>query len=110
MRKKKVMVLETTLLLSAGVFSLLTGQAHLNVISLSFDNEDELFWGLENAQPDVIVMDDLTMKANLLELLTYLSDYPTVRTIVVRLGENQIDVCDKRQIQVSHLNDFLALV
>jgi hypothetical protein len=55
-------------------------------------------------------MDENVLCANMSAYLAILRNYPEMRTIVLSLGDNQMQVYDRRIIEVDHLNDFLDLL
>ena len=110
MAKTLVVFLESDLLLSAGVRSLLMAQESLDVVGLTFNGRNDFPQAIEGLTPDVIIIDEEVLISHMSDVLRFLRNYPRMRTIIFGLGDNVIQVCDTRQILVRKLDDFLALV
>jgi hypothetical protein len=100
----RVVILQSDKLLNAGVQSLLSTKADVEVIGIAHSDESYASI-LERTQPDIVIMDENVLCANMSAYL-----YPEMRTIVLSLGDNQMQVYDRRIIEVDHLNDFLDLL
>jgi DNA-binding NarL/FixJ family response regulator len=108
-QKTRVIILQSDKLLNAGVQSLLSTRPDVEVIGVAHSNESYASI-LDRTQPDIVIMDEHMICANVSAYLAILRDYPDLRTIVLRLGDNQMHVYDKRIVEVEHLGDFLELL
>jgi chemotaxis response regulator CheB len=107
--KKRVIVLEIENLLSAGISSLLSTNGKLEVIGLTF--EEAIFHeAVNHFKPEVVIVDEQVLDQNLNAFSAILKNYPKVRTIVMSMGTNSFQICDKELIQVQHLDDFLEQI
>ena len=110
MSNRRVLVLESDLLLGAGIRSLLSGQEQLDVSSVDETNCEKLTQTIREFRPDVIVLaeDRLALHRKLLTSCLQIS--PNLRTIVVNRNDNQVQIWDKRVIVVHELRDFLDVL
>ena len=105
---KKVLILENDSVLNAGVKSLLLGNIHLNVYGAVCTNVGDLNLTIDQIKPDIIIADETDSHLNSVEILDFLKVYPGVKTILINLEDNQIEVYDKKQVFVKVFNDFLS--
>lgn len=108
--KKRVVVLESDQVLAAGVQSFLATQDNLDVFGIEENDEDAVFQAITELKPDVIILDKLIQVTDLNALMSYLKDFPKVRAIIVNGSDNQIQVCERQQIQVHQISDILAFL
>ncbi len=106
MKQKRIIVLESQKLLSAGIYSLLSAHDELDVFGLTLRSQD-FFFLAKQYQPDVIIMDERFLDQNLDSYLDFIRSCPRLRTIVFNAGTNSMEVCDRQIIHVGHLDDFL---
>lgn len=109
MTKRRVIVLETEKLLSAGISSLLSTNGKMEVIGLTFE-EEKFNEAVNHFKPEVVIVDEQVLDENLNAYSAILKNYPKVRTIVMNTGANSLQICDKELIQVEHLDDFLEQI
>jgi chemotaxis response regulator CheB len=108
MNKKRVLVMRSSYLLSAGVESLLNDQQELEVTSIDSKGTRNLVEDVIQIKPDVMVIDESTVIANLAYLVDLFEKFPELRVIVVHLENNHMSVFDKRHIPIQQLTDFYA--
>jgi DNA-binding NarL/FixJ family response regulator len=58
MARRKVLVLENELLLSAGLRTLLSRQEDLELLSMKFTSQSKMLQTVDSFRPDVIIMDE----------------------------------------------------
>lgn len=109
MTKRRVIVLETEKLLSAGISSLLSTNGKMEVIGLTFE-EEKFNEAVNHFKPEVVIVDEQVLDEHLNAYSAILKNYPKVRTIVMNTGANSLQICDKELIQVEHLDDFLEQI
>jgi len=107
---KRVVVLQSDYLFSAGVQSFLSDQENLEVIGLAASDPQEIFQAILQIQPDVIILDQNNQLIDLNALLEHLEDLPRVRTVVMSYADNQVQVCERNKISIHQLSDFLAVI
>jgi chemotaxis response regulator CheB len=107
---KRVVVLESDYLLSAGVQSFLSNQEHLEVMGLDAKDPQESYQAILQIQPDVIILDQNNQLIDLNALLEHLEDLPRVRTVVMSYSDDQVQVYDRNKISIHQLSDFLAVI
>jgi DNA-binding NarL/FixJ family response regulator len=108
MPSKKVLILESDLLLSAGLENLLLGQKNLDVHGVTCSNVGELNAAINQIQPDIIIADTTYVTVTSGEVLNYLKMHPGVKTILINLEDNQIEVYDNKRIFIREIGDFLT--
>jgi len=108
--KKKILVLRNDLAINAGVQNLLSRQDTLDVIGQDIQDQAELFESITRIKPEVIVVDDDFLAVNLAALLVFLQRFPKIRTVVMSLTENHVQVYDTKKIPIQHIGDFLAVI
>lgn len=107
---KRIIILVSDDLLSAGVESFLSNQEQFDVFSIENKVPKDIFQAILDIQPDVIIMDQNNRMINFSELLADLETMPRVRTIVLNLSDNQIQVCERNRIEIHQLSDFLSIL
>ncbi len=106
----RVLIVENQLLLGAGVQSLLTGEADLEVIGISPVNQAELVQEIRRFRPDVVVIDKVTHLADANKLVAFLKTHPKLRVVVVSASDNMVCVYNKQQVLVSQATDLIHLI
>jgi len=107
---KRILILRNTLLLNAGIQSLLSERESLKVVGKEVESRSELLKHIENEQPDVIIVDEDILVAHLAAMLKFLQNYPKTRTIIMSLEESRIRIYDTMQIELDGIEDFLAVL
>lgn len=102
---KRVIVMESERLLSAGAYSLLQTNGHLEVISVALDKQSFIDEATR-FKPDVVIMDERILSQNFLGYMAFVKSCPRMRTIVLSLGTNSVQVCDQHIVHVECLDDF----
>lgn len=108
--QKKIVVLESDQLINAGVYSFLSAQDCYEVFGLDVNDPVQIYQSIELLQPDVIILDKSSQITNASNLITNLERLPKIRTIVVSVSSNQIQVCDKQDIVIHRLSEFLEFL
>ncbi|MGW8179244.1 MAG: hypothetical protein ACWGQW_10860 [bacterium] len=107
--RKKILVLEEEKLLTASIASLLSSQSGLDVISTK--KGTLAGWNNTNgAQPDVVIVEEGQLVANLSDIVKLADRHPTLRLIVFGLSDGNVQIFDKQTAQVRHISDFLSLL
>jgi chemotaxis response regulator CheB len=108
--RKIIVILEEDQLINAGVQSFLTAQDCFEVIGLENTEPLQIIQEIERIQPDVIIIDQNNQTIPLGELLSHFENTPNIRTIALNISNNQIQICDKRQVQIHQLSDFISVL
>ena len=107
--RKRILVLESEKLLSASIVSLLSSQSELEVISTT--KCSLAGWVNSNdTPPDVVILEEGLLAANLSDLVKLADRHPTLRLIVFGLKDGSVQIFDKQLAQVRHVSDFLSLL
>jgi len=106
--QKRIVVLESNRLLFAGVRSFLSTQEWYDVIGLNLVDQEQIHQAIERLQPDVIILDNQNRVTDLSALMSYLEGLSKIRVIIVNVTDNQIQICEKQQLRIHQLSDFLA--
>ena len=108
--RKIIVILEQDQLINAGVQSFLAAQDCFEVIELESSEPAQIIQQIERIQPDVIIIDQNNQTIPLGDLLSHFENTPNIRTIALNISNNQIQVCDKRQVQIHQLSDFISVL
>jgi DNA-binding NarL/FixJ family response regulator len=107
--QKRIIVMESEPLLSAGVYSLLSTNGHLKVMSVDLDKQS--FVSVANEfRPDVVIMDERVLMENFAGYMGFLKSFPRIRTIVLSIQANCLQVCDQQIVHVRNLDDFMSQI
>ena len=107
--RKKILVLESKKLLTASIASLLSAHSELDVMSTTkgtladWDNANDV-------RPDVVILEEGLLAANISDLVHLAERHPTLRLIVFRLSDGNVQIFDKQMVRVRHFSDFLGLL
>ena len=107
---KRIVVLESDHLINAGVLSFLASQDCFDVIGMEGSDPEQIYRAIENIRPDVVIIDQNSLIISVSKLLAHFEQVPHIRTIVLNMSDNQIQVCDKRLVQIQQLSDFIAVL
>ena len=108
--RKIIVILEEDQLINAGVQSFLAAQDGFDVIRLESNEPVQIIQEIEMIQPDVIIIDQNNQTIPLGDLLSHFENTPNIRTIALNISNNQIQICDKRQVQIHQLSDFINVL
>jgi len=95
--------------MSAGILSMLGSRpefdvAHTTAVSLASLEQSGF------VQPDVVILGEELLAANLLELVQLTECHPKLRLIVLSLDGNRVNVFDKQTVRVSSVSAFVQLL
>lgn len=107
---QRVLIVESELLLGAGVESILAGHTGLDVAGISPCDQAVLVEEIRVFRPDIVVMDVVTRFASATNLLALLEDCPKLRVLVMSVDDNRICVYDKREVLVTQVRDLLDII
>lgn len=107
--RKQILVLESEKLLASAIISLLAADQEYDVTSTTFDSlaATDPFYEQEAA---VVILSEELLAANISVLMELADRHPEIRLIVLGLNGNKLHVFDKFMVQVSEVDDFLALL
>ncbi len=106
---KKILVLESKKLMSAGLLSMLELRSEFSVEQTTADSLGSLEQPC-NVQPDVVILDEEVLAANLMALVQLTRHHPKLCLVVLSLNGNHIHIFDKQTIQISSVNDFVQML
>lgn len=107
---RRVLILENQLLVGAGIQVLLGGEADLDVIGISLLHPEELAQLINKAEPDVIVLDEVSHLARLTALLPLLNDFPKLRIVVVSAQDDLVRIYMKQEVLVTHASQLINII
>lgn len=110
MISKKVLILENDLLMSAGLENILLGREDLEVYGVKYSNMGELGEAIQRIQPDIIIVSKASVSNNSGGVLDIMAMRPGVKTILINLEVNQIEILDNKHIRIKDLGDFLSAI
>lgn len=107
--RKKILVLESEKLLTASIASLLASQSEVEV--LQTPTGTLAGWNPTNGtMPDVVIVEEGLLAANLLEIVKLAERHPRVRLIVLGLSNSNVQIYDKQMVKVRQVSDLLGLL
>ena len=106
---KQILVLEGKKLAAASILSLLLSRSSFDVINTPSSSLSNLSPN-DKLHPDVIILEEDLLAANITAIVKLTNHYPKLRLIVFNLGNNTLQIFDKQMIQVQQLNDLLELL
>ena len=110
MTMRRILILEGESMLGAGLHRLLSELKDVEVITTEIANLEKLVQIIDVFHPHVLIVDE----ANLIEIspafLPLLRKNSILRTILVNLDDNVIQVCDRQGILITKIDDFYELL
>ena len=108
----RVLVFDGGTLLGDGLASILAGDAALHVDSIVYVDMATLLNTLQERRPDVIILtEESPLDAiRLLDLVEVMHTTERLRIMLIRYGDNTIDLYDKRQVMISQGYDVIDLI
>ena len=107
---KRIVVLESDFLLSAGVQSFLSSHENLDVIGIDTKDPEEIYREIMHIRPEVIILDERNRLISPNDLCERLKDLPSFRTVLMNNSDNQVQVFERNQVSIQKLGDFLAVL
>lgn len=108
--RQRVLIVENSLLLGAGVQSLLASEADLDAIGISPKDRTELIQDIERFRPEAVVLDEGMHLADTARLLTFLEVYPELRVVVLSANSNLVRLYHKQRILVTQVSDLITVL
>ena len=108
-QRKQILVLESETLLAAAILSLLASRPEFDVTSTTFSSLASLDQP-DSPEPDVIILDEELLAANISAVVQLVDRHPKLRLIVLGLEDNQLHVFDKHIVHVEQVNDLFELL
>lgn len=107
--RKRIVVLESNQLIHTGVRMLLANRQDADVMDITVGMGDptRIF---ENINPDIIIVEEASLLANVSWCVQALRQPRPVRIIVLNTTRNDIQVWDRCIQPVDHVDDFLGLI
>ena len=107
---KRILMVNSELLLSAGVESLLSNEIDFGLKRIMLDNEIDLSDELNRYQPDTVIMDESLMMTDPSALMGLLKNGPDMRVIVLQVRENQLQIYKRHDVSISCVEDLVTVV
>ena len=107
---QRVLVIDNRSIMGAGVETLLSNSAELQVIGTTPSDEDDLVRDVWQFSPNVIILSHQSQLTNPVRLLSLLNNYHSFRLIVVSEDDNMMEIYEKRQVTASHRSDLATAV
>jgi hypothetical protein len=95
--------------MGAVVEKLLSRTGHAQIVGVTSKNENELVGEIWHFLPDIIIMTDQS-QISPTGLLSQLTNYHSLRLVVINETCNSLDVYEKRHIETKQLMDFTTAV
>lgn len=106
---KRILVLESEKLMSAGIFSLLASQPELEVFKTTAVSLGASDYS-ESLDADVVILDEELLAENILAVTQMVNRHHNLRLIVFGLRDTNIQIFDKQLIRVESSRDFFNLI
>jgi DNA-binding NarL/FixJ family response regulator len=107
--RKQILVLESEKLLAASILSLLESRSEFDVTSTTVSSLACMDQA-DSPGPDVVILEEELLAANILAVVKLAEQYPELRLIVIGPKTNKLHVFDKQIVQVRQVSDFLKLL
>jgi DNA-binding NarL/FixJ family response regulator len=98
------------LLLDAGITNLLSLEADIEIVDLSADETLGLIEQIEDLQPDVVVLDEITYQAGETGLLAFLERSSQPRVVIVSADSNLLFIYEGHQVPIKEAADLVNAV
>jgi DNA-binding NarL/FixJ family response regulator len=111
MTLKQVLVIQTGLLVGGVIDDVLKNHdGELEVHSISPVKVADLRRAFKQFKPDIIIADDTSPDKVLQAIMLIALRYPDVRVVVICAGSNRVQIYNAEQIEVTHTEDFFAIL
>jgi chemotaxis response regulator CheB len=104
-----ILVLESEKLLATGILSMLAARPEFIVTKTPLSSLAYLELS-GSLQPDVVILEEELMVANILAVISLTNRLRKLRLIVFRLSDTSVHIFDKQTVQVSCISDFTKLL
>lgn len=108
--EKRVLILESDLLLTQGLISLLRSREDLEVKGVKFSGLAELSKIIVDFNPHVIVLAQQCLDESYSELLPTLMKYQQLRVVSFDPHSNNLYVYEKQEVRVKETADFFTAI
>ena len=107
--RTQILVIESDNLLAASIINLLASRTEFDV---SRSTASLLTHTVEanGSEPDVVIIEEAHMLANMPAFVFYVNRHPNLRLIVMGVDENKVHIFDKQMVEVTQVSDFLELL
>ena len=103
-------MVETHILIGAGIYSFLAGETDLEVAGISPSDQAELIHEIRRLRPDIVVLDEDSRLVDPTNLLAWLEGYPKLRLVVINANDNRVSIYDKQQVLTRQASDLLDII
>ena len=107
---RRVLVIQSDIVLAIGVESLLLREKDLNMIVRSLGDGTGLREEFERFQPEVLVVFENTDLSDLQLLINLIKDFANMRIVVLDADGDRARVYDKHDILIKEASDLIATV
>jgi DNA-binding NarL/FixJ family response regulator len=107
---QRILILDHLMLVGAGIQTFLTGEADLDVIGISPDNQESLAQEVNRLRPDVIILDEASRLAGPIKLMFLLKDMPKLRIVLISANDNRVRIFRKEETQLCQATDIFGII
>ena len=109
--ENRVLLIRNNTILSDGLISLLMKQPNLILSTINAVNQELLLERMDGFQPNTVILPDQHSHTTFVQILDLLDQYPSLRVIIrVGIENDQVQVFEKNQVSIQHLNDFASVI
>lgn len=107
--RRRILVLDNEELFTAAISSLLATHSEFDVETTPASTLVSMCMA-KGKQPDVVILEEKMLAANIADLVKLTKSHPNLRLIVIGLNNANVHVFDKQVVQVGEVSDFLRLL
>lgn len=107
---KRVLVVQSDIVLAAGVESLLMREKDLDVLVSNTGVKPGLREEFERFRPEVLILFVDPDFSDLQQLINLIKDYPHMRIVALEADGDRASVFDKHDIKIKEANDLISTV
>ena len=107
---KRVLVICSERILSAGIESLLAHERDFSVFTIAPADVTAITEEIAHFQPNVVIWDENRPFSELTTVLNLARDYPELRVLVVNLHDNRVHVYAKQEFLLNQGTDLVEAV
>jgi len=110
MERRRILIVDNGLLAYAGLEALLSANERMELLRTPDSDHRAMLQAIAELQPDVLILDEVSLFENLESTLRSLKRFPKLRTVIVNWDKNEIRVCDQKHVHIAEIGDFYKVL